>query len=80
MKILDEMFARFHHPFSFFPFPEETSMSFHGIENLSECRFIVSWEEAPGVTERCPSDHEAIEIFIENFIFELRIEILIYLI
>ncbi len=60
MEILDEMLASFHHTFSFFPLPEELPMLTHSVQDLTESRFIVSCEEAPGVTEACSSYHESI--------------------
>lgn len=63
MKILDEMFASFHHSFSFFPLPEKISMFSHSFENLPKSWNIFSRDEAPWITETRPSYHKSIKIF-----------------
>ena len=63
MKILDEMFAGFHHTFSFFPFPEKLPMHSHSIEYFTKSWFIIVCKKTPRVTKWCSSNHESVEIF-----------------
>ena len=62
MEILNEMFPCFHHPFAILPFPEESPMLCHRLEDLTQSRFIIIRQETPWIPERCTSDHKAIEI------------------
>ena len=78
MEVLYEMLACLHHSFSFFPFPEQVSMLLHGLEDLTECRFIIPREKTPRIAEARSSDHEAIEI-MEDIRYEISAIRLIFL-